>query len=122
MPQVSGKTLFNLLPDLWVILMRFYRLETGQLDVDCTADLLVAAVYASKYSAHVKASPSLQHVLLALRASKLSDRATRSPTSRACSTPSATSTGSSGTGATSRSSRTPSRTSVRRRGVVEYSH
>ena len=74
MPQVSGKTLFNLLPDLWVVLMRVYRPETGQLDVDCTADLLVAAVYANKYSAHVKASPSLQHVLLALRASKLSER------------------------------------------------
>ena len=44
----------NLLPDLWIV-MRVYRQEQGQLDVGCTADLLVAAVYAAKYSAHVKA-------------------------------------------------------------------
>ena len=72
MPQVSGKTLFNLLPDLWVILMRVYRPETGQLNVDCMANLVIAAVHTSS-TAHVKASPSLQHVLLASHASKLSD-------------------------------------------------
>ena len=75
LPQVSGKTVFNLLPDLWLPLMRSYSPATGQMDVALAADHVVARVYASKYATHVKSGPAtLSGVLDALQASKLSQR------------------------------------------------
>lgn len=75
LPQVSGKLVFSLLPELWTPLMRSYNPATGQMDVAVAADQVVARVYASKYHAHVKFQPnSLSSVLGALQSSKLSQR------------------------------------------------
>lgn len=75
LPQVSGRSIFGFLPDIWPDLMRSYDPGAGQLDVGAAADRLVAAIYTTKFSSHVKARlPSLQAVLHALKNSKLSQR------------------------------------------------
>ena len=75
MPQLSGKSVFHLMPDIWMQLMRSYNPLSGQLDVDSATDGVVAAVYAAKYATHVKAPPfSLHSVLEILHGSKLSQR------------------------------------------------
>ena len=75
MPQLSGRSVFGLLPDLWLALMRSYDPSTGQMDVDSATDRLVACLYATKYATHVKAAPSsLHHVFETLHHSKLSQR------------------------------------------------
>jgi hypothetical protein len=75
MPQLSGRSVFGLLPDLWMGLMQSYDPAAGQLSVDGATDGLVARIYATKYATHVKAPPtSLHHVFEALHHSKLSQR------------------------------------------------
>ena len=77
MPQLSGKSVFGLLPDLWLDLMVSYDPTTGQLDVDRTSNRLVACMYAIKYATHVKAiktPTSLHQITEALQRSKLSQR------------------------------------------------
>jgi hypothetical protein len=75
MPQLSGKSVLGLLPDLWLALLVSYDPTTGQLDVDRTTDRLVSCIYASKYASHIKTPPSsLRHVLDTLHLSKLSQR------------------------------------------------
>jgi hypothetical protein len=75
MPQLSGKSVFGLLPDLWMSLMGSYDPTLGQLDVGRAADMLVAGIYASKFATHIKSPPtSLQMVFETLHRSKLSQR------------------------------------------------
>ena len=75
MPQLSGKSVFGLLPDLWLSLMGSYDPMQGQLDLGRASDGLVACIYASKYATHVKTpSTSLQGVFETLHRSKLSQR------------------------------------------------
>jgi hypothetical protein len=75
MPQLSGKGVFGLLPDLWLALMVSYDPTTGQLDVDRATDRLVSCIYAAKYASHIKTPPtSLHSVLQTLQHSKLSQR------------------------------------------------
>ena len=75
MPQLSGRSVFGYLPDLYLPLMRSYDPITGQLDVESATDRLVACIYATKYATHIKAPPaSLHHVFEALHHSKLSQR------------------------------------------------
>ena len=75
MPQLSGKSVFGFLPDLWLPLMGSYDPRQGQLDVGKAADMLVACIYASKFANHIKTpSVSLQTVFDALQRSKLSQR------------------------------------------------
>ena len=74
MPQISGRSLFNFLSDVWLPLMRSYNPMTGQLDVDSATDNLVSCIYACKYATHVGTAPSLHSVLEALHGSKLSQR------------------------------------------------
>ena len=75
MPQLSGKSVFGLLPDLWLPLMGSYDPVRGQLDVGRTMDGLVACIYSSKFATHIK-SPcsSLQGIFDTLHGSKLSQR------------------------------------------------
>ena len=75
MPQVSGKTVFGLLPDLWVALMRSYDTIEGQVNIPSAIDYLVSGIYASKFSTHFKTTPpTLSSALLSLQGSKLSQR------------------------------------------------
>jgi hypothetical protein len=73
MPQLSGRSVFALLPDIWMPLMASYNIHSGQLDLQRT-DRLVATIYASKFANHVKSPLMLEHVLEALHRSKLSQR------------------------------------------------
>lgn len=75
MPQLSGRAVFGLLPDLWLALIQTYDPQTGQMNVQGGTDSLVARIYACKYATHVKAPPTtLHHVFEALHHSKLSQR------------------------------------------------
>ena len=75
MPQLSGRSVFGLLPDLWMALMRCYDPNTGQMEVDSATDQLVARMYAIKYATHIKTPPpTLHHVFETLHNSKLSPR------------------------------------------------
>ena len=75
MPQLSGRSVFGFLPDLWLALMRAYDPNTGQMDVHSATDQLVARIYAIKFATHIKTPPpSLHHVFETLHHSKLSQR------------------------------------------------
>ena len=75
MPQLSGRAVFGLLPDLWLALIQTSDPQTGQMSVQGGTDSLVARIYACKYATHVKAPPTtLHHVFEALHHSKLSQR------------------------------------------------
>lgn len=75
MPQVSGKSVFNFLPDIYQTLMLSFDTSTAQLDVQFATNKLVAGIYTSKFSSHFKSPPpTLQCILDTLHASKLSQR------------------------------------------------
>jgi hypothetical protein len=75
MPQLSGKSVFHLMPDVWMPLMRSYNPHSGQLDVPSATDTVVAGLYSAKYATHIRAPPpTLHHALQTLRECKLSQR------------------------------------------------
>jgi hypothetical protein len=79
MPQLSGKSVFALLPNLITSLGRCYDTTMNQLHVDLAVDALVAGIYAAKFGVHVTMSQacpnfSLKSVLNSLRTSRLSQR------------------------------------------------
>jgi hypothetical protein len=55
LPQLSGKTLFRYLPDVWGTLMASYDPVRQQLNVEAAANLLVAHIYRTKFCKHTKA-------------------------------------------------------------------
>jgi hypothetical protein len=79
LPQVSGKSVFGFLPDIWADLLISYNPRSGQLDIDTATNRLVAGIYSTKFSSHIKTNPhSLQAVLITLKGSKLSQRTSNS--------------------------------------------
>jgi hypothetical protein len=78
LPQMSGKTVFNSLPEIWGTLMACFDTGRGELRVDEATDLLVLQLYRAKFHTHTKAwgpIASLGGLLTELhRASRLSDR------------------------------------------------
>jgi hypothetical protein len=75
MPQVSGKSVFAFLPDIYQSLMLSFDTSTGQLDVQFATNKLVACIYTCKFASHIKVPhPTLQSILSTLQASKLSQR------------------------------------------------
>jgi hypothetical protein len=79
MPQVSGKTVFNYLPDVMPLLIRSFNVEENQLDVHAAANGLVSGIYKNKFETHLRQHASaptttLQTILHTLRHSKLSQR------------------------------------------------
>lgn len=75
LPQVSGRSLFALLPNLWMPLMASYDPAMGQLHVESATDCLAGSIYAHKYASHVHDPHApLPIVLHALHRSKLSQR------------------------------------------------
>lgn len=73
LPLVSGKSLYEFLPDLWARLARCYDPGAMQVAPDAATDLLVSRVYHCKFSKHAP-DADLRGVLAALEASKLSDK------------------------------------------------
>jgi hypothetical protein len=75
LPLVSGKTMYELLPDLWLRLARAYDPRTRQLEPRAAADLVVATVYQRKFQKHAGGpGAALADVLGSLRGSSLSER------------------------------------------------
>jgi hypothetical protein len=78
LPQMSGKTVFNALPDIWGTLVACFDVPKGELRVDAATDLLVLQLYKAKFHAHTKGWSSIASLGALLtelhRASKLSAR------------------------------------------------
>lgn len=74
LPQISGKTVYDLLPRVWMTLMGAYDPETDQLRAQEGADRLVALLYHEKFSKHVQARRGLRAVLEELRGATISER------------------------------------------------
>lgn len=73
LPLVSGKSIYEFLPDLWPRLCRCYDPDTRQLAPGSAVDLLVPRIYHCKFQKHAP-DADLASVLGALRGSKLSDK------------------------------------------------
>jgi len=78
LPQVSGKSVYNMLPSLWPSLLAVYDPPSGQLRVDEAVNILVAKVYSEKFAKHCPSSAGkrggLAGVLASLKASSLGAR------------------------------------------------
>jgi len=75
LPLVSGKTIYDLLPSLWLRLAVAYDPRTRQLDPRTALNTVVATIYQRKFERHTKrAGNSLDSVMEALRGSSLSER------------------------------------------------
>jgi hypothetical protein len=73
LPLVSGRTLFDNLPALWLRLAGAYDPESRQLRPDLALDQLVSQIYHLKFQRHAPAG-GLDAVLAALAGSKLGER------------------------------------------------
>ena len=73
LPQISGKTMFSLLPDIWGALSMAFDPSRDSLRVEPTLDVLVAHLYCTKFPNHLKriikqdGAPALDAVLTELR-------------------------------------------------------
>jgi len=74
LPQLSGRALFEYLPDLWGTLAAVFDPALDALTVPAAADRLVALLYRTKYPRHARARSGLGDVLAELRASPISER------------------------------------------------
>jgi len=74
LPQVSGKTLFEFLPGIWMTLAMAYDPRIGQLREEDATDRLVSSIYHMKFQNHTKTRLGLATVLADLHASKLSTK------------------------------------------------
>jgi hypothetical protein len=77
LPQLSGKSVFSYLPDIWPTVAMAYDTERGALRVEETTNLLVARLYSTKFPKHTRAGPGdgLAGVLASLKGAKeMSDR------------------------------------------------
>jgi hypothetical protein len=73
LPLLSGKTVYDQLPGIWLRLASAFDPQTRQLLPDPTLDRVVAALYQRKFERHAKPG-GLDAVLDALKGSKLSER------------------------------------------------
>jgi len=71
LPLVSGKTLYEFLPSLWMRLCRCYDPSARQLVPDAALNLLVSRIYHLKFQKH-SADREMAEVLSSLMSSKLS--------------------------------------------------
>ncbi len=74
LPQLSGRTLYGWLPDIWPALMAAYQPAAARLDDRRAADELVALLYRTKFERHAAGAGDLTGVLSALQRSALSAR------------------------------------------------
>ena len=73
LPQLSGKTVFGYLPDLWGLLSMVYDPASKSLATTEAADRLVAYIYYLKYQKHCATKQGLSKILAELQKSKLAD-------------------------------------------------
>lgn len=74
LPQVSGRTVYDLLPRLWMTLVLAYDPAEDQLRADDAADRLLALIYHEKFPKHTQSRRGVRAVLAELRASGVSER------------------------------------------------
>jgi hypothetical protein len=76
LPQMSGKSVYGWLPDIWPTLITAYLPDegTGRLEPARATEQLVALLYRIKFPKHVGASGSLQGVLSDLQGSSISQK------------------------------------------------
>jgi hypothetical protein len=74
LPQVSGKTVYDLLPRLWMTLVLAYDPAEDQLRTEDAADRLLALIYHEKFPKHTQSRRGTRAVLAELRASGISER------------------------------------------------
>ena len=76
LPQLSGKTLYEMIPRIWMTLVMVYDPATDQLRTGAgeAADRLVALIYHEKFGNHASSRRGLAGVLAELRGSGLSQR------------------------------------------------
>ena len=74
LPQVSGKTVYELLPRIWMTLVLVYDPRKDQLLADEAADRLLALIYHEKFSKHTQSRKGARAVLSELQASGISER------------------------------------------------
>ena len=74
LPQLSGKTVHNFLPDIWLALMAAYDPAETALRVPEATDMLVAHLYRTKFRKLEPRDHGLEATLEALQRSKLAQR------------------------------------------------
>jgi hypothetical protein len=74
LPQISGRTLFSYLPEVWCCLASAFDPADDSLRVDLATDLLVALIYSTKFAKHARSKRGLATVLDEIRASGISQR------------------------------------------------
>ena len=75
LPQVSGKSVYRFLPDVFSSVVQSFNPDEGQLDVQFAADTIVAGIYSAKFSQHFHHPPiTIDSALHTLKSSKLSER------------------------------------------------
>lgn len=74
LPQLSGRALFEYLPDLWGTLAAVFDPASDALHVPAAADRLVALIYRTKFPKHARSREGLAAVLAELLASPISQR------------------------------------------------
>ena len=75
LPQMSGKSVYGWLPDIWPTLVTAYLPDgTGRLELARATEQLVALLYRTKFPKHAGRSDSLQAVLSDLQGSSIAQR------------------------------------------------
>ena len=80
LPQMTGKSVFSFLPDIWPTLAAAYDPERTAMRVDTATDMLVAHLYRTKFprlfrgAASSAALSGLEGTLAELRGSKMAQR------------------------------------------------
>lgn len=74
LPQMSGKTVYDYLAGVWMALVMAYDPLNDQLIPDTAADRLVALIYYTKFTKHVKSASGLSRLLDELSKSSLAQR------------------------------------------------
>jgi len=74
LPQISGKTVFSYIPNIWMTLAMSYDPEKDQFIESDALDRLVPLIYHTKYENHAKSRMGLATVLGEIQRSKLSMR------------------------------------------------
>lgn len=74
LPQISGRTVYDLLPRIWMTLVLSYDPAVDLLRPEDGADRLVALLYHEKFAKHAPSRRGLRAVLAELQASGISQR------------------------------------------------
>lgn len=78
LPQISGRTVFSFIPNIWMTLAMSYDPGTDQLIETDALNRLVPLIYHTKYGNHTQSRHGIENVLGEIQRSKLSARSKES--------------------------------------------